>query len=129
MILNDLFADGKAKPDAFWLGGEERGRQIINVGTKARPIVHNIDFQNASPEAGGRVAWPCNRRQGPDGNRSITSRGLHRILYQVEKDLDQAVPVPEYMRKAGIEVPGECRMRSEERRVGKECRSRWSPYH
>src|SRR5689334_24353903 len=26
--------------------------------------------------------------------------------------------------------PGECRIiRSEERRVGKECRSRWSPYH
>ena len=23
----------------------------------------------------------------------------------------------------------ECRIRSEERRVGKECRSRWSPYH
>ena len=22
-----------------------------------------------------------------------------------------------------------CEMRSEERRVGKECRSRWSPYH
>jgi len=26
----------------------------------------------------------------------------------------------------GFEV---CRQRSEERRVGKECRSRWSPYH
>ena len=25
--------------------------------------------------------------------------------------------------------PGEERSRSEERRVGKECRSRWSPYH
>ena len=24
---------------------------------------------------------------------------------------------------------GHCRFRSEERRVGKECRSRWSPYH
>ena len=24
---------------------------------------------------------------------------------------------------------GETRLRSEERRVGKECRSRWSPYH
>ena len=23
----------------------------------------------------------------------------------------------------------ECKQRSEERRVGKECRSRWSPYH
>ena len=26
-------------------------------------------------------------------------------------------------------VPGEAEFRSEERRVGKECRSRWSPYH
>src|SRR5690606_41199391 len=25
--------------------------------------------------------------------------------------------------------PGPCRSRSEERRVGKECRARWSPYH
>ena len=24
---------------------------------------------------------------------------------------------------------GSCQARSEERRVGKECRSRWSPYH
>src|SRR3712207_3986552 len=29
--------------------------------------------------------------------------------------------------KAGVTDPE--RMRSEERRVGKECRSRWSPYH
>jgi len=29
---------------------------------------------------------------------------------------------------AGLETPDEGR-RSEERRVGKECRSRWSPYH
>ena len=26
-------------------------------------------------------------------------------------------------------LPGEISTRSEERRVGKECRSRWSPYH
>src|SRR5690349_23189707 len=26
-------------------------------------------------------------------------------------------------------VPARCCLRSEERRVGKECRSRWSPYH
>ena len=26
-------------------------------------------------------------------------------------------------------VTGDYNMRSEERRVGKECRSRWSPYH
>ena len=30
---------------------------------------------------------------------------------------------------AGIKIPHACEYRSEERRVGKECRSRWSPYH
>ena len=28
-----------------------------------------------------------------------------------------------------IRIVGESHRRSEERRVGKECRSRWSPYH
>src|SRR5258705_9339024 len=30
---------------------------------------------------------------------------------------------------ASLEVATACALRSEERRVGKECRSRWSPYH
>src|SRR5260370_29894575 len=30
---------------------------------------------------------------------------------------------------SGGPAPGRTRTRSEERRVGKECRSRWSPYH
>ena len=30
---------------------------------------------------------------------------------------------------AGLDVEGQISLRSEERRVGKECRSRWSPYH
>src|SRR3712207_9281894 len=42
------------------------------------------------------------------------------------------VDVPTHLRleviDAARECPGEC-IRSEERRVGKECRSRWSPYH
>src|SRR3712207_8777886 len=43
--------------------------------------------------------------------------------------------VQEYMDKSaehdlGLFQPGVClSLRSEERRVGKECRSRWSPYH
>ena len=28
-----------------------------------------------------------------------------------------------------LEIVAVCLLRSEERRVGKECRSRWSPYH
>ena len=33
------------------------------------------------------------------------------------------------MRKTGNDTPVIMLTRSEERRVGKECRSRWSPYH
>src|SRR2546430_13169040 len=40
---------------------------------------------------------------------------------------DGAGPFAEALRARGIRVAA--RGRSEERRVGKECRSRWSPYH
>ncbi len=38
------------------------------------------------------------------------------------------LPIGGYVRMAG-NGDDETEMRSEERRVGKECRSRWSPYH
>src|SRR5260370_2440002 len=44
---------------------------------------------------------------------TVTSHGpvSHKRLFELEKLLK------------------DCKARSEERRVGKECRSRWSPYH
>src|SRR2546425_13179037 len=50
----------------------------------------------------GRIVW--------DG-ASLANVAAHRIV------------------ERGIAVVPEGRRRSEERRVGKECRSRWSPYH
>ena len=35
----------------------------------------------------------------------------------------------EFDEKTGTDLMGKSLTRSEERRVGKECRSRWSPYH
>ena len=40
-----------------------------------------------------------------------------------------AVFIAKELNKVGIEVVQITSIRSEERRVGKECRSRWSPYH
>ena len=37
--------------------------------------------------------------------------------------------IKEIASKAGVSVATVSAERSEERRVGKECRSRWSPYH
>src|SRR3712207_9084033 len=47
------------------------------------------------------------------------------VLAALAPTLDQAIAVAG--RKAFVVLDGT--LRSEERRVGKECRSRWSPYH
>ena len=49
----------------------------------------------------------------------------HERRYQVL--LDRFLSETTFAREEEIEW--QCRNRSEERRVGKECRSRWSPYH
>ena len=54
----------------------------------------------------------------PDGDAIGSSLGLYHFLDSQEKTVNVIVPnaFPDFLR-------------SEERRVGKECRSRWSPYH
>src|SRR2546426_12486961 len=50
------------------------------------------------------------------GNRITLARGSHRV--------EESGRIFDYLRQVGARYH-----RSEERRVGKECRSRWSPYH
>ena len=52
----------------------------------------------------------CNSSMAKMGGRVLTIRGVYGDYYEVEEHVF-------------------CTTRSEERRVGKECRSRWSPYH
>ena len=52
-------------------------------------------------------------------NRSVQDI---KDISKVYTDFTQSFTVPASDRKS-------TRLRSEERRVGKECRSRWSPYH
>src|SRR2546422_10403212 len=53
---------------------------------------------------------------------------LERLIDACQKDL---APLKEFILPGGGKVPALLHQerRSEERRVGKECRSRWSPYH
>ena len=72
-----------------------------------------------------------------DGRPIFLDRHLRR-LEDAARFLDLGMPaergidritVLEYLRKWMSEHDYRDRSRSEERRVGKECRSRWSPYH
>ena len=67
------------------------------------------------------------------GDESVTlsAATVKRLLDR--GDGDAALLYLALLRRQGTVPPrslaGELRWRSEERRVGKECRSRWSPYH
>ena len=62
---------------------------------------------------------------------------VHRDVYQTVLKSTSMTSIEKEFIKSRIEVAfkmgksmdAKLRQRSEERRVGKECRSRWSPYH
>src|SRR3712207_8803192 len=88
----------------------------------------------------GVVCRCCVFFQAEDGIRDIgvtgvqtcalpicTLIGIDGIIVKVEVDISNGIPCFSVVGLAGVAIK-ESR-RSEERRVGKECRSRWSPYH
>ena len=65
------------------------------------------------------------------GDKSISHRALMLAALAVgESTIDGLLEGEDVMRTAAaLRALGAETARSEERRVGKECRSRWSPYH
>src|SRR3712207_7787943 len=65
------------------------------------------------------VTQPCLLRHVDSLRRGFASKlsGVHQT---------GSSPIREWIEALGVPVYS---LRSEERRVGKECRSRWSPYH
>src|SRR2546429_4756891 len=96
-----------------------------------------------------RCSWLFFFFQAEDGIRDVAVTGVQTCalpIYQpigfrelVEVDGPDGTRVGWQVRANNVEKPGRAgelrhdgqrqRARSEERRVGKECRSRWSPYH
>ena len=64
-----------------------------------------------------------------DGSESATPAGGATVaVHRVEFTLGKTPEIPTVANLPGAML-GIVHVRSEERRVGKECRSRWSPYH
>ena len=68
--------------------------------------------------------WPNPGEQGPDAV-------VRRVVEGAQELLERVLMSRANVRAVGVGGPGPIndKTRSEERRVGKECRSRWSPYH
>src|SRR5256885_16770905 len=69
--------------------------------------------------------------QAEDGIRDYKVTGVQTCALPISRSATAAIRLScttrETLRRAVVEPSG--LRRSEERRVGKECRSRWSPYH
>ena len=95
------------------------GDKLIGVCTQKNPDVEDPEY--ADLHTVGVVCTILKLFKLPDGNQSIIVHGLCRFrLLSVDKTDPFAVGRIEVLEDSA---------RSEERRVGKECRSRWSPYH
>src|SRR3712207_8461791 len=95
----------------FFFQAEDGIRDIGVTGfqTCALPICPDYPDQDTDPDTPGPL-----RFDGP----------LHNEIPQPDRERDNStVWQPDYS------ADHYRRLRSEERRVGKECRSRWSPYH
>ena len=75
----------------------------------------------------GKVVVTAKATDGSNVTKSIEIEIVEAEKEQVTITLN-ADGINGYPKQLTVDK-GEARSRSEERRVGKECRSRWSPYH
>ena len=114
-VATVLVQRGTLKIGDIIVAGAEWGRVRALISDQGDPVdqagpsvpVEVLGF-NGPPEAGDRLAVVENEARA----RQVTSYRAHQKR-----------------ENAAASISGMRGSRSEERRVGKECRSRWSPYH
>src|SRR2546422_4983674 len=100
--------------------------EVVNV---AAPNGMHLEINQAAARAGKHIF--CEKPVGKDPQETIQSAAAAReagVLTFVGYNYRWA-PLVQYARQLIAEGKLGQLTRSEERRVGKECRSRWSPYH
>src|SRR3712207_8380022 len=64
----------------------------------------------------------------PNNHLGVTLEQVHEIYLTFSSDIEATININDPLLYMTAAIANK-RYRSEERRVGKECRSRWSPYH
>src|SRR2546421_13120368 len=103
---------------------DTRVNSVAGGDVEGQLVQFSIDVQAVAVCA--RVGVECEAIGA--GLNHISSRSLQQrpeLVVAVEEELDGGDAGAAHCSVTGWVA----RMRSEERRVGKECRSRWSPYH
>ena len=119
-------------PDCF---NRELTRKNISYGNKIKPLIRIVKCWNTTANYPFE-SFDLEKKIVEHIFLGVRSR-LSDMLYDFSSDLNAGWSAPQWKHNAVQRFRNyleevqchERRGRSEERRVGKECRSRWSPYH
>src|ERR1051326_7004331 len=127
VYLRDLFADAGANADRILGPGPGPGGRIVVEARQLKAIArqYGVDWQPISSADRAVLEWPGRPLKRED---AIAAARAALVARGAAPDCEVAIPGfnPPIIPMTGTSAPV---VRSEERRVGKECRSRWSPYH
>ena len=143
-MLSDLLEESLGTPESR----RDLSIALSNVGRAARArgdwdaaedaylksleLALGLEEELGTPEArrGLSVAWNNLGRVAWARGDSATAAAAYQESLAIRKELERSLGTPESRRDLSVAWSnvGD-QLRSEERRVGKECRSRWSPYH
>ena len=107
-------------------GGITSGTSVAPSASKGPSLIVNSTgtrFLSSAQDAEPETKKPA--RRSPRRRSTASKPTTAKNTEEVKETAAPEVPVE----PIAVEAKAETEMRSEERRVGKECRSRWSPYH
>src|SRR2546423_13493417 len=98
-----------------------RSENIINGFNRTLDAINNVFRKfSAFHDETGRLNVDGMNIISNDGSNKLNRSRKARVSYKVQRTINASLNAATSTRAVS---------RSEERRVGKECRSRWSPYH
>jgi len=117
--------DGAQRPD---LVVHLVGRRQVVIDAKV-PLDAYLDATSTDDDAVRQAALVRHARQLRQHVDGLASKAYWRALSETPEFVVLFMPAESFLAAALDTDPDLIEHRSEERRVGKECRSRWSPYH
>ena len=141
--INDkIAAGGQTFFQAVEKGDLKAAEALIRLGTDVNEVSTERDFEGFTPLAAACaymnpdiVSALLNAGADPNFRSGENSRAALYYMMKKGKYSDAvfedkiAAKIIRAMANKGLDINALIVLRSEERRVGKECRSRWSPYH
>ena len=134
VVSSDLNRQADALTDRLAeVSPEDCGELLDEFVRSTGASVLLLDAEGRSVETGSLLASPVFYEYDEYESTVVTSSGDTAVTFSADQPRpDSSVTVTMSEGNAvisDVHFAGQEEVRSEERRVGKECRSRWSPYH